>query len=337
MIPHNRPTLGRREASAANRAIKSGWVGQGPEVAAFESELADFFQLKSGGVVCVSSGTAALFLALHALQVADKTINLPVYACSGLRNAAYWAGANPTYLDCFEGTPNIGKVSNFFSNHAPLVLASIFGIPAPLPRDGSLVIEDVAQAFGAKVHGVPIGPRGIMGICSFSATKMITSGGQGGAVLTSNEELLAELRDFRQFDCRNDNKARFNFVMTDIQAAIGRVQLKRINEFLDRREQIYFAYKQSGLPFLEPQDSSEVTAARYRAVFTTKQQTSTLRFLREQGVRAIIPVQDWELLDQVGAYPVARRLASEAVSLPMYPGLKDKEVKKISACLAGLL
>lgn len=335
-IPHNRPTLGRREVSAANRAVKSGWVGQGPEVAAFESELADFFQLNSGGVVCVSSGTAALFLALHSLQVTDKSVCLPVYACSALRNAARWSGARLTFLDCHKGTPNIGQDSSAHSNHDLLVLASIFGIPAPLPKDGPILIEDVAQAIGAKVNGVPIGTRGTVGICSFSATKIITSGGQGGAVLTTDDGLLQEIRDFRQFDCRNDDKTRFNFLMTDVQAAIGRVQLSRINEFLDRREEIFSKYKQSGIPFLESHDDSRVTAARYRAVFTTKRQSSTLQYLRERGVSAIVPIHDWELLDQLGTYPVARGLTNEAISLPLYPGLRDKEVNKILACLTGL-
>src|SRR5665647_306174 len=168
MTPHNLPTLGVEEQSAASRVLASGWVAQGPEVEAFENELCQFFDLTSGHAVAVSSGSAALYLALWVLDGKNKRIGLPVYACAALRNAVGLVDGKCVYLDCEEGSPNIDMSAAIQADIDILIAPSMFGIPVVLPDTSNFkVVEDVAQSIGAAVAGERIGLRGKVGICSF--------------------------------------------------------------------------------------------------------------------------------------------------------------------------
>jgi len=260
IIPHNKPTLGAREMLAVDRVINSGWVAQGREVLNFESEISEFLNINYGHTVLVSSGTAALFLALWVLRSKGGRVGVPVYSCSALRNAIKMSGAIPVYLDCLGESPNLDVNSNQLSNIDFLIAPSMYGIPINFNNFNNFnnfkVIEDLAQAFGAKENGIPIGLRGELGITSFYATKLITTGGQGGAIFSHNKNLIDEIRDYREFDNRRDKKNRFNFQMTDIQAAIGREQLKQFGIFREKRESIFMSYKDAGLDMLDSQDSA---------------------------------------------------------------------------------
>src|ERR1700733_1642240 len=133
MIPHNRPSLGPDEESAVSRVLKSGWVAQGPEVEAFENELCGYLNLPPGHAVAVSSGTAALGLALLSLNAKGKRVGLPVYSCAALRNAVGFAGGECVYLDCADGGVNVDTNSASMSGVDILIAPSMFGIPVELP------------------------------------------------------------------------------------------------------------------------------------------------------------------------------------------------------------
>ena len=323
MIPHNRPTLGARESKAAAQALESNWVAQGPNVAAFEAEVAEYMGVPQGGVVAVSSGSAALFLAMWVLNVTSVT--LPTYACAALRNAAGLLAADVTYVDCSPDSPNLDWEAAIASRADGIVAASMFGIPTSIGQSPQLVIDDVAQAFGSTQGGSAIGLRGSVGVCSFSATKVITTAGQGGALVTADRALADAVRDYLQFDARPDSRIRFNFQMTDVQAAVGRVQLTRISEFLERRESIFQSYAGLGLDLMGV-DFAEGTIARYRAVIECDHQRAMIESLCRAGISAIVPVERHELLGGVVGYPNALRLADRAVSLPLYPSLSDGDV-----------
>lgn len=211
MTPHNIPTLGLEEQIAAARVLGSGWVAQGPEVEAFENELCEFFNLPSGHAIAVSSGSSALYLALWVLEGNNKRIGLPVYACSALRNAVGLVNGQAVYIDCAIDSPNVDISAACSSDIDILIAPSMFGIPVDLPATRNYkVIEDIAQSLGAMSSGQRIGLRGDVGICSFYATKMMTSGGQGGAVVSHDKTLIDKLKDYREFDCRDDAILRFN-------------------------------------------------------------------------------------------------------------------------------
>ena len=244
MINHNQPCLGNKERLAALKILSNNSVSDGLEVLAFENDLCNFFGLPHGHATVVSSGSAALYLALLALNGKNKRIAMPVYSCSSLRNAVSLVGGKSIFIDCEEGGPNLDF--NEVKNKKPkiLIAPSMYGIPVIFPKIRNYhIIEDLSQAIGAKYMGNKIGLRGDVGICSFYATKMITSGGQGGAIISKNKKIIDKIKDFREFDCRKDTKFRFNFKMTDLQAAIGRVQLSRLPNFLEKRENWFKIYK----------------------------------------------------------------------------------------------
>lgn len=325
-ILHNKPTFDTSEEKAAIRVLRSGWVAQGKEVEAFENEFCAFLGLSEGHAVAVSSGTAALFLALTVSGAKGKRVSLPVYACSALRNAAVLSGGREVFLDIENDSPNLDLNQLKKSGAELAVIPHMYGLPIDLSNiKGMDIIEDCAQALGASVKGIPVGLQGKIGIFSFYATKLMTSGGQGGMVVSKDKTMVDSIRDFREFDQRRDNKSRFNFQMTDLQAAIGRVQLKKLPSFLKRRNEIFEKYKRAGLDLLDIDDSS-IKPTRYRAVLRTGNPNGIISSLERAGVKAIIPIESWELLKVM---PKALKLTKGTVSLPLYPGLSDAEVAVI--------
>lgn len=330
MIPHNKPFLGDAEKAAAARVLGTGWVAQGAEVETYEQELCRFFGLPDGHAVVVSSGSAALYLALWALDGHGARVGMPVYSCAALRNATSMAGAKCVYLDCGKNGPNLDLDQASESNIDILIAPSIFGIPLAIPHSGNYkVVEDLAQAMGAAIGGQRIGLRGDLGVCSFYATKMITSGGQGGAVIGRDKLLVDSIRDFREFDCREDAQPRFNFQMTDLQASVGRVQLERLPDFIQARERWFSIYRDAGLELIDD-DAPYVQPVRYRIVMRCDQPSRVIAALHAQGIRAIVPIEEYELLDTPSAYPNAKALTHSTVSLPAYPGLQETDVLRIA-------
>lgn len=330
MIPHNQPSLSNEEQAAAARAIDSGWLAQGEEVAALEKELCKFFHLPEGHALIVSSGSAALYLALWALNGRGARVGVPVYSCASLRNAVALSGGEGVYLDCDAGSPNVDFVQASKMNIDILIAPSMFGIPVELPSARSYkVIEDLAQSIGASVDGVRIGLRGEVGVCSFYATKLITTGGQGGALISRDKSIIDKVRDYREYDCRGDALNRFNFQMTDLQAAVGRVQLRRLPDFISQRERWFSIYRQAGLDLLDGTTSS-IQPVRYRSVMRCGDPVRVIEALEAEGVRAIVPIKEVELLDTPSDYPLARTLANSTVSLPIYPELREQDVMRIA-------
>ncbi|MBI3553509.1 MAG: DegT/DnrJ/EryC1/StrS family aminotransferase [Elusimicrobia bacterium] len=332
MIPHNRPALGTDEEKALSRVMRSGWIVQGEEVAAFENEICRYLGLSSGHAVAVSSGSAALYLALWSLQAADKTVAFPSYVCAALRHATALAGGRELVLDTAPESPNIAARTLTSCGAEIAIVPHMFGLPIDLSgAEGVDIVEDCAQALGAKVNGARAGLQGRLGVFSFYATKLMTSGGQGGMVVSKDKDLVTEIRDYRQFDGRRDDKKRFNFQMTDLEAAVGRVQLKRLPEFLHRREEIFEQYREAGLDLIDipPTNYKKLQPVRYRAVVRTEDPHGLIKALGAKQIRAIVPVADWELLGDAKACPDACELSRKTVSLPLFPSLTDKEVHAV--------
>jgi perosamine synthetase len=335
MIPHNRPTLGREEERAAERVLGSGWLAQGPEVEAFENEMCAYLGLPRGHAIATSSGTAALFLALWALGARDARVACPVYACSALTNAIAFAGATPVLIDTARDHPNIDVAATARADAAIAIVPHMFGLPVDLAKlRGMPVIEDCAQALGASVRGTPVGITGTIGIFSFYATKVITSGGQGGMLVSRQRRIVDAVRDFRQFDGRDDRRPRFNFQMTDLAAAIGRAQLAKLPSFLARRSAIFAEYRNENLALVDA--TSDATPVRYRAVVRSANPRRLIERLAQHGITAIIPVEERELLGPAEHFPHAVAFANTTVSLPAYPSLQDGDLSHIVASLRSI-
>ena len=328
MIPHNQPTLGPLEAYAAQRVLESGWLAQGREVESFEQEVCEFLGLAAGHAVALSSGTAALFMALWATGAKGRHVAIPVYSCAALRNAVVMAGAIPVPIDVAEDSPNIDMADVIRQDVDMAIAAHIFGIPCRFNRESFSIpiIEDCAQAFGARIAGRPVGLSGTVGILSFYATKMITSGGQGGMLISCDKSLVDAVRDYREFDCRHDRTPRFNFQMTDLQASIGRAQLAQFDQFLQRRRQAYATYAAHGLPLWPEYLPAEIEPCHYRAILRVSDPGRVIAALERAGVRAIVPIEDWELLDDAHSFPRAKSLTHSTISIPIHPSLSESEI-----------
>jgi dTDP-4-amino-4,6-dideoxygalactose transaminase len=278
MIPVARPLLGEREVEAARRAILSGWVTQGPEVAAFEREFAT--SVGAPHACAVSSCTTALHVALVALGVGpgDEVITVS-HTFIATVNAIRYCGAMPVFVDVQLDTFNLDPalLEHAFSPRTKaVVVVHQLGMPAdldailPLLRDrGVAVIEDAACAIGSEIRLADrwqrIGaPHGDIACFSFHPRKLLSTG-DGGMLTTGDAALDARFRLLRQHGMSASDTVRhashevvfesypvlgFNYRMTDIQAAVGREQLARLPAIVARRRELVARYRErlAGVP-----------------------------------------------------------------------------------------
>lgn len=338
-IPHSRPSLGEEEQHAVAETLRSGLIAQGARVAAFEQEMAR--RLGVGGGVATSSGTAALHLALQALNVGEgDEVLLPTYACSALLHAVRAVRAVPRLVDSdplsFNIDPEAARRACSPKAKALIVVHS-FGLPAELDalRDlGLPLIEAGAQALGALYRGRPVGSIGEVAFFSFYATKLITTG-EGGMLLSSNERILSVGRDLREYDKKEDDRARFNYKMTDLQAALGLAQLEQLPGFLRRRQAIASRYQEhlQPLSLRLPLAPPGRTPVHYRYVVEGPLPAEHyLSRLRALGVEARRPVfRPLHRYLGLTGFPRAEAAWENAVSLPLYPSLRDEEIDRVVA------
>lgn len=313
-IPHSRPTIGSEEMDAVQRVLESGHLAQGREVAAFEDECAAMVGRKHG--VAVNSGTAALHLALIGMGVSSgDTVAMPSYACAALVQAVAWQGATPVLCD-------IGADYNIDPERVPdsvmgVIVPHLFGATARLPKNPS-VIEDLAHSIGG-----PTGNASILAIASFYATKMMTTG-EGGMLLTDDEGLADLARDLRDYDNRDDFQVRRAYKMTDFQAAMGRVQLKRLPDFIARRAEIAAQYD-AGLAGLSLERPRIEDSVYFRFVIATPERDALESWLSARGIGVCRPVYRPAHHTVGGDCPRSERAHRENLSLPIYPSLTTAE------------
>jgi dTDP-4-amino-4,6-dideoxygalactose transaminase len=315
MIPHSAPTLGVCEEEAALRVLRSGQLAQGTEVEAFEQECAA--ALGRQYAVAVNSGTSALHLALGALGVpAMGAVAVPSYACAALITAVRLHGSQPVLCD--NGSDFNLDPALVPSDVEAVIVPHLFGAAAELPA-GHTVIEDIAQSMGGDTgRGSPVA------IASFYATKLMTTG-EGGMLLTDDAGMAEYARDRRDYDNREEFTVRYNYKMTDLQAAIGRVQLTRLPEFLSRRRAIAAQYEEGlkGLPLVLPGSDGHVF---FRYVVATDRREELEAHLQRCGVDAKRPVHRPVHHYLGGEFPGAERAHQTCLSLPIYPSLVDADV-----------
>lgn len=339
-IPHSRPLLGSEEKKACARVLDSGYVASGPQVAAFEKAFARICGRKYA--VAVSSGTAALALALQALRLPKgKQAAVPSYTCAALLHALDYAGLKPLVADIDSEDMNLSAVDlrrRIKARTAAIIVPHLFGRAADMRALGNLglpVIEDGTQALGAEAAGRPVGSFGEMSIFSFYATKLITSGGEGGMIVTDSARLASRLRDLIDYDKKEIYRTRMNFKMSDLQAAVGLVQLKKLSGFLSARRRIAERYDLAfaASSWTLPAASPERDSVYFRYVLRIPGGAQRfLRKLNEQGIEAKRPIfkplhRSLGLSDK--SYPETVRAFHEACSLPIFPGLSPQQVQTV--------
>ncbi len=344
MIAHARPTLNEEDAERVARVVRSGRLAQGEEVAGFEGELAR--RLGVPAAAAVSSGSAALELALRAVGVGPGAeVVVPTYACDALHHAVTRCGATPVLADADPETLGVSAADAARRRSArtrAVVVVHPFGLAVGLDEFLALgvpVVEDCAQAIGAVVDGRPAGSRGALAVCSFYATKLLTTG-EGGAV-AGPAAAVARARDARDYDERQDLAPRFNYKLTDMQAALGRSQLGRLDAFVARRRAVAARYRGLLAGVAGCRVPAEAGARHVYHRFVVRVAAPLERVierLARGGVTARRPVfRPIHRALGLAGYPEAERLWQTCLSLPCYPLLSDAEVDAVAAALADAL
>ncbi len=350
------PVMGDAERSAVDRVLRSGRLAQGPEVEAFERELATDL---AGGrhAVALASGTAALDLSLLALDVGegDEVVTTPLTFPATV-NAILRSGATVRFAEIGEDfllDPEAAVQAA--TERTKLILAvHLYGLPCEtdaLAAAGRPVLEDAAQAHLATLRGRRVGSLGVAGCFSFYASKNMTTG-EGGAVTTDDDEVAERVRLLRN----QGQRGRYDFAaigwnlrLTEVAAAIGRVQLHRLPEWTSARRRVASSLSEA-LGKIEGVILPVVPAGREHAWhrFTirfdaTIDRDAVVAKLEADGIEArvyypqIVPDMDPYIghprIDAGQPLERARAAAKTALSLPCHPGIGEGDVERMAASL----
>ena len=341
-LPHSRPTLGPEEIKAVSDVIASGYIAEGSVVRDFERTFTK--RMNVGYAIATSSGTAALHLALLALQIgpADEVI-IPSYVCTALLNAVRYVGATPVLADVNPESYNIDPDDarkHVTPRTKAIIVPHLFGMVADVKNLLKLnlpIIEDCAQSVGASFNRQLCGRFGDMAVFSFYATKVLTCG-EGGMVVSNSKELADRISDLKTYDQKGTDKIRFSYKMTDFQAAMGLTQLTRLNSFLERRRMIAQEYRKAFETMnlkLPPDDPGHIY---YRFVIELNHDSGDwIQKILKKGIGAARPVYLplHKHLNQSG-YVVTEAAWRQSISIPIYPSLAPQEVDRIVETLTNL-
>ena len=364
MIPLTRPEFGDEEARAVAGVLKSGWVSQGPKVAEFEALVAARVGAAHG--VATTSCTTALHLALVASGVGpgDEVI-CPSYSFIATANAVLYAGATPVFAEIEADTWNIDpadiekrvspKTKAILAVHQVGLAADIDRLKGAAPR-GVPLIEDAACAIGSLYKGRPVGSSGNVSCLSFHPRKTISLG-EGGMVLTDDGGIADRVRRLRSHGASISDLDRhraqglvyeeyrelgYNYRMTDIQAAIGIEQLKRLDDLLARRRAVATRYNSAFCRVEQIQTPAEPAYARHSYQSYAIRLRPGCRVGRDEAMRELIaagiscrrgiPPIHLEPLYRGRAgvqLPVTEAVAADSIFLPLYASLPESDQARV--------
>lgn len=353
-IPPAKPIIGDEEREAVDRVLRSGMIAQGPEVAAFEREFSDHF-VAGRPVVAVNSGTAGLHLGLLAAGVGpgDEVI-VPSFTFAATGNSVALTGATPVFADIEPSTFTLDPASveaSITERTKGIMPVHLYGHPA-LMREleaiaaahGLDLYEDAAQAHGASLDGRPVGTFGAFAMFSLYPTKNMTSG-EGGMISAKDDGIARAARLLRNqgMERQYENEVvGFNARMTDIHAAIGRVQLTKVDAWTRTRQQ-NAAFLDANLTgvVVPPVADGAVHVYHQYTVRVAEDRDGFVRALKDEhqvgsGVYYPIPNHRLPSLTHFAPgleLPETERAAAEVVSLPVHPSLSGHDLERIVAAV----
>jgi dTDP-4-amino-4,6-dideoxygalactose transaminase len=372
-IPVMRPWIGAEEAAAAAAAVESGWVAQGPRVAEFERAFAA--SIGGGHGVAVSSCTAALHLALLEAGIGpgDEVV-VPSLSFIATANAARYVGARPVFADVDAVTLNLTPETveaALTDRTRAVILVDQCGVPADLDAmrklcdaRGIAIVEDAACAVGAEYRGRPVGVGADVAAFSFHPRKLLTTG-EGGMIVTPDPERAVRLRRLREHGMDASAAQRhasrqpviehyletgYNYRMTDIQAAIGLVQLGKLPVLVARRRELAMRYQRllAGIPGIQMIIDPEYGRTNFQSFWLLLPadapvgRDGLLRLLAAEGIsarRGIMAAHAEPAYADEGpwALPVTERTAADSLILPLFHDLSVAEQDLVVDVLAGAL
>jgi perosamine synthetase len=349
MIPIAKPLLGKEEIDAVTEVLNSGMIAQGPKVDEFELAFSEY--IGSEYAAAVNSGTAALHIALlaHGIGKGDEVITSP-FSFIATANSILYTGAKPVFADIEPDTFNIDPErikEKITSKTRAIMPVHLYGHPADMKAiveiadDNKLiVIEDACQSHGAEFLGKKVGSFGT-GAFSFYPTKNMTTG-EGGMLTTDEKEIAEKAKMIRA----HGSKVRylhemlgFNLRMTDIAAAIGLVQLGKLDKYTKARQRNaeILSTGLQGISGLTPAiTKAGCTHVFHQYTVRAKKRDQLAAFLKEKdigtGVHYPIPIHKQPFYKNMGyrdSLPVSEKAIEEVLSLPVHPALSGTDLRKI--------
>lgn len=360
MIPIARPSIGEEELSEVKKTFASGWLGMGATVFEFEKLLKQYLEVEN--IIAVNTGTSALHIALDAFGIkqGDEVI-VPSLTFIGSIQAIIACGARPVFCDVKEDTLNIDieDMAKRITRHVKAIMPVHYGgLPCKMDEllkiaqdKQILVIEDAAHAFGSTYKGRKIGTFGDATCFSFDPIKNITCG-EGGAVVVKSKEIAQNIIKKRILGIDRDTWHRykeerswfyevvtsgFRYHMSNINASIGLVQLRKLDKFLEKKRAIVKKYDEafkeiSNIELLF-RNYEETAPFNYVIKIKNGQRDKLLEYLKRSGVEAginYIPNHLQPLFkDFKTELPVTERVWKEIISLPLYFDMSDDDVTTV--------
>ncbi len=369
MIRLSKSKIGNEEISAVIKVLEKEYLGMGEEVGIFEKDLSKLFLRDS---ICVSSGTAAVQLAIEACNIGDgDEILVPSMTYVATFQAIKATGAEPVACDIDEETYLIdlidaaSKVSKKTKAIVPVHYTGGVGNLDELysfaQKHNLRVIEDAAHAFGTKYKGNIIGSIGDIVCFSFDGIKNITSG-EGGCIVTSDSKVLENIKNTRLLGVEKDSDNRYKnlrswnfdvsrqgwrYHMSNIMAAIGIQQLKKFNKFAARRKQIAIKYDQllfsnQNIKFLNRDYKNVVPHIYVVRIKGLNDRDGLRKAMNKKGIEIGVHYTPNHFLsffksDQTNTLPVTEKVYKEIISLPIHPDINNSDIENVISTLKNLL
>jgi perosamine synthetase len=353
MIPAAKPLIGPEERAAVDRVLQSGMLAQGPEVAVFEKEFSSI--VAGRHCIAVNSGTSGLHMALVAVGLkAGEEVIVPSFTFAATANAVALTGATPIFVDIDPRTFNIDPAAieaAITPRTRAIQPVHLYGQPAAMKeimsiaeRHNLLVVEDAAQAHMASLDGTQVGAFGVTGVFSFYPTKNMTSG-EGGMISTASDEIARQCRLLRNqgMEKRYANEiVGFNSRMTDIHAAIGRVQLTKLAGWTaQRRSNAKFLdenLKGVVVPYVAPGAFHVYHQYTIRIVGHDRDAFAAEMIKRGigNGVYYPVPVHQLPSFRLPFDLPETTRAGKEVLSIPVHPALSPEDLENVVSVINSI-